>query len=222
MLARGGLARTAWALSTRPATQAPAIGKEGRYPEGEENHPVVGVSWYEARAYAHWVGKRLPSNSEWTKASAWPVESGPGRVIQRRYPWGDSYDVRRANLWQAGFHHTVPIDQYTDGGTMGGAYQMIGNVWEWSRSPLKGPTDPTLHVPDTMVSIRGGAFDTYFENQATCHYQSGEYPLARKKNIGFRLALSLSLLEPDSNETEFEVALPQENFDLETNENTAC
>ena len=45
------------------------------------------------------------------------------------------------------------------------------------------------------MSIRGGAFDTYFENQATCHFQSGEHPLSRRRNIGFRLALPMSDLE---------------------------
>ena len=45
------------------------------------------------------------------------------------------------------------------------------------------------------MSIRGGAFDTYFENHATCHYQSGEQPLSRRPNIGFRLALPMSDLE---------------------------
>jgi hypothetical protein len=45
------------------------------------------------------------------------------------------------------------------------------------------------------MSIRGGAFDTYFENQATCHFQSGEQSLSRRRNIGFRLALPMSDLE---------------------------
>ena len=55
--------------------------------------------------------------------------------------------------------------------------------------------EPSLHVPETFKSVRGGAFDTYFENHATCHYQSGEHPLARRHNIGFRLALPMSTLE---------------------------
>ena len=51
-----------------------------------------------------------------------------------------------------------------------------------------------------MKSIRGGAFDTYFENQATCQFQSGESPLSRKHNIGFRLALGACDLAPQATE----------------------
>ena len=168
---------------------------EGGCTSGEERHPVVGVSWYEAAAYARWVGKRLPSDAEWTKAGAWPVESAPGRIAQRRYPWGESFDIRRANLWGSRRKGTVEVDEFVDGESVGGVHQLVGNVWEWSDSPLVSSIELSLHVPDTFKSVRGGAFDTYFENQATCHYQSGEHPLARRHNIGFRLALPMAVLQ---------------------------
>jgi iron(II)-dependent oxidoreductase len=168
---------------------------EGRCHSGDERRPVVGVSWYEASAYARWVGKRLPSDAEWTKAGSWPVESAPGRIAQRRYPWGESFDIRRANLWGSHSKGLVNVDEFTDGESVGGIHQLVGNVWEWSASPLYASAEPTLHVPETFKSVRGGAFDTYFENHATCHYQSGEHPLARRHNIGFRLALPMSTLE---------------------------
>ena len=146
-------------------------------------------------AYARWVGKRLPTDAEWTKAGAWPVESAPGRIAQRRYPWGESFDVRRANLYGSGNHGPVAVDEYPGGKSVGGIHQLIGNVWEWTATPLVELGDPTLHVSESVMSIRGGAFDTYFENQATCHYQSGEHPLSRRPNIGFRLALPMCDLE---------------------------
>ncbi len=175
---------------------------DGHFLAGEDRRPVVGVSWYEASAFARWVGKQLPTDAEWTKAGAWPVESAPGRIAQRRYPWGESFDIRRANLWGSHLKGPVDANEYVDGESVGGVHQLVGNVWEWSASSLCASAEPSLHVPETFKSIRGGAFDTYFENHATCHYQSGEHPLARRHNIGFRLALPMSTLAvaEDSNE----------------------
>ncbi|MEX0610930.1 MAG: SUMF1/EgtB/PvdO family nonheme iron enzyme [Pirellulales bacterium] len=170
---------------------------DGQHLSGEQRLPVVGVSWYEACAYARWVGKRLPTDAEWTKAGAWPVEAAPGRIAQRRYPWGESFDVRRAHLYGSGLQRPVAVDEYPGGVSVGGIHQLIGNVWEWTATPLAELGDATLHVSESVISIRGGSFDTYFENQATCHYQSGEQRLSRRPNIGFRLALAMSDLEAD-------------------------
>lgn len=169
---------------------------DGRYPAEEGRLPVVGISWYEAAAYARWVGKRLPSDAEWTKAGAWPVESAPGRIAQRRYPWGESFDVRRAHLFGSGSTGPTAVDEFPGGTSVGGIHQLIGNVWEWTATPLAHLCDSALHVSEAVMSIRGGAFDTYFENQATCHFQSGDHCLARRRNVGFRLALPMKELEP--------------------------
>jgi iron(II)-dependent oxidoreductase len=173
----------------------PRYWHDSQLENGTQRLPVVGISWYEASAYARWVGKRLPTDAEWTKAGAWPVESAPGRIAQRRYPWGESFDVRRAHLYGSGEHAPAAVDDYPGGVSVGGIHQLIGNVWEWTSTPLVELGDPTLHVSESVISIRGGAFDTYFENQATCHYQSGEHPLSRRANIGFRLALPMCDLE---------------------------
>jgi iron(II)-dependent oxidoreductase len=86
------------------------------------------------------------------------------------------------------------VDEHPDGISVGGVYQMIGNVWEWSSSQLAESMPPNVTVPAALRSIRGGAFNTYFENQATCHFQSGEHPLGRRPNIGFRLAVPMATL----------------------------
>jgi iron(II)-dependent oxidoreductase len=176
----------------------PRYWSDGQYPPGDQRLPVVGISWFEASAFARWIGKRLPSDAEWTKAAAWPVESTPGRIAQRRYPWGESFDVRRAHLYGSGHIAPVPVDEFPGGTSVGGIHQLIGNVWEWTATPLATVGDSSLRVSESMMSIRGGAFDTYFENQATCHYQSGEHALARHRNVGFRLALPMSDLEQSS------------------------
>jgi len=169
----------------------PRFWRDGCSAPGKEDHPVVGVSWYEAAAYARWVGKRLPSDAEWVKAGSWPVTLSPEVRMQRRYPWGETADRGRANLWGSGPAQTVPVDQFAGGVSVGGVYQLIGNVWEWTAGDFQGQDcsgEPlVLTVP--MKTLRGGAFDTYFDQQATCQFASGDCPLARKHNIGFRCAI---------------------------------
>ncbi|HET6880986.1 MAG TPA: SUMF1/EgtB/PvdO family nonheme iron enzyme [Pirellulales bacterium] len=171
----------------------PRYWRSGRYPSGEEDHPVVGVNWYEAAAYARWAGKRLPTETEWVRAAACPIQSADGKLTQRRFPWGDAMDRGRCNVWGSGPSRAVAVTQFSAGVSVGGVYQLIGNVWEWQSGDF-GAVDVDgrpLELPGPMKSIRGGAFDTYFEHQACCSFASGENPLARKHNIGFRGALSL-------------------------------
>jgi iron(II)-dependent oxidoreductase len=171
----------------------PRYWHHGKYPAGEENFPVVGICWYEAAAFARWIGKRLPTDAEWVKAGAWPVQLTPTTRIQRRYPWGNSMQATRANLWASGPGHAVGVDDFAEGDSVGGVRQLIGNVWEWTAGWLGEEVDDErrLVLPIPMRSIRGGAFDTYFEHQATCQFQSGENPVLRKHNIGFRCAVSV-------------------------------
>ena len=74
----------------------PRLWNNGRYPPGKAKHPVIGVSWFEACAYARWAGKRLPTDAEWVKAASWPVALGTSKRRQRRYPWGQAMDRERA------------------------------------------------------------------------------------------------------------------------------
>jgi iron(II)-dependent oxidoreductase len=174
-------------------TPGPRFWKHGKFPRGEEDFPVVGVSWYEAAAYARWVGKRLPTEAEWFKAGSWPVPLSDKQQWQRKFPWGDTMDRERCNLWGSGPGKAVAVSEFSSGVSVGGVYQLIGNVWEWTSGNF-GASDAEqddLILPAPMKSIRGGAFDTYFENQATCQFQSGESPLSRKHNIGFRCAIGL-------------------------------
>lgn len=171
----------------------PRFWQEGNHPAGEGEHPVVGVSWYEANAYARWVGKRLPTDPEWVKAGSWPVQCEGGKPLQRKHPWGDTMDRTIANLWGSGAGRTVSVKEMNNGGTVGGVYQLIGNCWEWTTSNF-GAWDPALRrleTPSQMKSIRGGAFDTYFDTQANNQFQSGDSPMSRKHNIGFRCALGV-------------------------------
>ncbi|PHS09129.1 MAG: hypothetical protein COA78_12215 [Blastopirellula sp.] len=177
----------------------PRYWRDGKFNPGEANLPVVGVCWYEAAAYARWVGKRLPTDPEWVKAGSWPVPLPDANPIQRKYPWGNSMNQANANLWGCGPGTLVPVDQFEGGVSVGGAYQLIGNAWEWTSSRFGAwqSPDKQLVLDNSIRSLRGGAFDTYFDHQAICDHQSGDNAVARKHNIGFRCAVSYCDIIPD-------------------------
>jgi iron(II)-dependent oxidoreductase len=183
----------------------PRFWKDGRYERGQDEHPVVGLCWYEAAAYARWVGKRLATDAEWIKAGSWPVKVGEAH-LQRKFPWGDTMDRSRANLWGTGAGSTTPVTTHAGGVSVGGAYQLIGNVWEWTTDEFQPLDGSIVRVEggafgSALKSLRGGAYDTYFDSQATCQFQSGDHALARKHNVGFRCALSICDLAGASDHT---------------------
>ena len=178
-------------FTDRTGQSGPRLWENGRYPTGKEDHPVVGVSWFEATAYARWAGKRLASDPEWVKAAVWPVTAEGSRLLQRKFPWGDAMDRSLANLWGSGPGDTVPVTANGEGASVGGIRQLVGNVWEWTSTSFGAwePTTTRLESEVVIKSLRGGAFDTYCEAQAQSQFQSGDNPLARKHNIGFRCAV---------------------------------
>lgn len=174
----------------------PRYWAHGQPPTDQLNHPVVGICWYEANAFAHWCGKRLPTPAEWQRAATWATAPGSG-LIHARYPWGESFDPSRCNTWNSGIGATVPVNEYYSGCTPNGVYQLLGNVWEWTAALFE--CDPSSNgdrvlTDQPLSEIRGGAFDTYFASQATGLFRTGQSLLHRSDNIGFRCCVNADQL----------------------------
>lgn len=119
---------------------------------GRDKHPVVHVGRDDARAYAAWAGKRLPTEPEWEHAAR-------GGLTGRAYAWGDELEPDGrvlANTYQGDFPWrpasprgatTTPVGSYAPNGH--GLVDMIGNVWEWTGSPW---TDSHAAAAPTPVS----------------------------------------------------------------------
>lgn len=167
----------------------PRFWEHGRYDLSLADHPVTGICYYEAAAYARWAGYRLSTEAEWQMAASWRLRSSS--CVLRRYPWGDMFDSSRCNVWASGVGGTVPVDTYASDAAPNGVVQLTGNVWEWTSSDFAILDDEGRTVVGDMQtkSIRGGAFDTYFASQATSHFRTGLGSLVRAHNVGFRCAM---------------------------------
>jgi formylglycine-generating enzyme required for sulfatase activity len=98
--------------------------QSGRPLPGDEEHPVVYVDLDDARAFARWAGKRLPTEEEWQYAA----QGTDGR----RYPWGDAMEPGRCNGGETG--GCTPVKSFPAGRSPFGCYDMCGNVWQWTES----------------------------------------------------------------------------------------
>lgn len=134
----------------------------------QPDHPVVQVSWNDARAYAQWVGGRLPTEAEWEHAAR-------GGKTDVRFPWGseepNDTDFFPCNIWQGQFPHkntvadgwksTAPAKSFEPNGY--GLYNMAGNIWEWTAEPyrirsLKKRVREKLNSMQGYKLLKGGSF----------------------------------------------------------------
>jgi iron(II)-dependent oxidoreductase len=154
------------------------------------DEPVQHVCWYEADAYARWVGKRLPTEAEWEKAASWSPEG-----VKHRWPWGDAGVEGRANLGGSQFR-PAPVGAYPAGVSAYGCHQMIGDVWEWTSSdfePYPGfASFPYREYSEVFFGpgykvLRGGSWAASPLAVRTT-FRNWDYPIRRQIFAGFRCA----------------------------------
>ncbi len=166
-----------WSLIQTVGHQKPRFWEDKEYgASNRPDHPVVGISWYEAWAYAKWAGKRLPTELECEKAAR--------GVDGRKYPWGDTFDSSRCNTNESKIGSTTSVTRYEAGKTPYGCYDMAGNVWEWTSTLWRGGEDPNA---EGSRVLRGGSWFNTAENARTSNRFRLD-PVSRSNYFGFRCA----------------------------------
>lgn len=162
---------------------------------GYENHPVVAITWFGAQAYCEYSGWRLPTEKEWEKAARGP--STGTQEDTRAYPWGNAIAPNNANFYSSrdpfekavgaqgdttpvGFYNGKTFDGYEtrDSKSPYGAYDMAGNVWQWTGDIYGG-----MHYR----YMRGGSKSNYAYDLRVWSRNSAE-PDFFGPSTGFRCA----------------------------------
>jgi formylglycine-generating enzyme required for sulfatase activity len=190
-----------WSWCSQMKIDLPALWTHSLYNRPEQ--PVVGISWYEAAAYACWWSRQtgclfhLPTEAQWERCA---------RGIEGRlWPWGNKFEPNRCNTVESKFGKPTAVNAFPNGATPEGIFDLAGNVWEWCRTrwgrfwqtmeyiyPYQLTDDRDNDNEGRYVRImRGGSwFDAALA--AGMATRRRYLPDARSNNIGFRLVEELT------------------------------